>query len=233
LFERFFVLGGFKVNAAKLEYRRDVLAFGLVEKLFDGPLKKSDSRVAIVSERSLDEVFERSDRRHGRISGDLIARERKRRVVLIQNLVSEIALQLLQLNQRSAAIVLLARKPAFADVNHTSRDRNSAVAAFAGDSIGPHHHEVGARSFGDLDHRRARQDRSRRKSFLFVRDIAFVGPDRNQAGLVEQIGEGGGKAFAYPVVFNTPGEIFEGHGHDRVGRRRGSGNRASGQEDEK
>src|SRR5439155_1056951 len=137
LFERFFILARLKANAAKFKDRRDILVLGFFGVLFDRAFDEANTRVAISSERALDEVLERADRSHRRIGRNLIVRERERLVMLIKDLVGEIALKLLQINHRASAIVFFPGETAFANINDPGGNRYSAVASFARDAVSP------------------------------------------------------------------------------------------------
>ncbi len=205
LFEGFLVLGGLEANPAKLENRRDVLAPGLFGILFDRAIEEPDASVAVAGERAFDEILERAYRSLRRVSCQLIARERQSLVVLIEYLVCQIALKLLQINERASAIVFFADQPALSYINNPSGDRDRAVTSFTGDAVGAHHNQVGSGALGDLDHRGPSEYCRRRQALLLKGDVALVGSDRDQPGLVEQIGQSRGKALANPVVFGTAG----------------------------
>ena len=101
----------------------------------------------------------------------------------------------MQINERASAIVLFADQPALSYINHASGDRDRAVTSFAGDAVRPHHHQIGSGALGDFDHRSAREYGSGRQALLLKGDVALVGSDRDQPGLVEQIGQRRGKAL--------------------------------------
>jgi hypothetical protein len=63
LFERFFIIAGLEIDAAKFENRRDIFVLSLLGVFFDRAIKKSYPSIAVARERAFDEIFECADRR--------------------------------------------------------------------------------------------------------------------------------------------------------------------------
>src|SRR5262249_39717595 len=131
----FLILAGLKANPSELKDRGYILVGSFFGILFDCAIEKSDACVTIAGQRAFYEVLECADRRNSGVGRKLIARKGKRLVMLIEDLVGEIALKLLQVNERASAIVLFAGKPALANINHTRGDSYGAVAPFARNSV--------------------------------------------------------------------------------------------------
>ncbi len=129
--ERIFVLAGFIMQMSQLEHRRGVHGLRLIGGLFDGALEKSDARIVVDSDRPLDVILKGAYWNLGRLADYLIAREWKRGIALIQDVVGQLALKFLQFEQRGAAAELAARQPAFNNVHGSGADRYRAFAPLA------------------------------------------------------------------------------------------------------